>query len=169
MDDFVTNASSKSNKRLISAHFLRVAAEFTGREKYKTALARAWVFATRRKERQGSGVRHRAGRSTHSNRGTWGYRACSRKLRAHFGKSDAKCDNSAGSYRRRTSGGFSLFPGARKLSCARRDHVQGFKAAKRSQNEPLFQIRADASHIFAFSRLHLNPARIQPWVVYDSQ
>jgi hypothetical protein len=33
MDDFVTNASSKSNKRLISAHFWRVAADFTGREK----------------------------------------------------------------------------------------------------------------------------------------
>jgi hypothetical protein len=36
MDDFVTNASSKSKKRLISAHFWRVAADFTGREKYKT-------------------------------------------------------------------------------------------------------------------------------------
>jgi hypothetical protein len=55
MDDFVTNASSKSNKRLISAHFgsfWRVAADFTGREKYKTP-SRAHGCLRRAGEREG--------------------------------------------------------------------------------------------------------------------
>jgi hypothetical protein len=161
--------SLQNQKTAISAHFFRVAAEFTGREKYKTP-SRAHGCLRRAGKRDKAVefaivpeevliptavlgvIEHVAGNSARISE-----------------KVMQSATSSAGSYRRRTSGGFSLFPGARKLSCARRDHVQGFKAAKRSQNEPLFQIRADASHIFAFSRLHLNPARIQPWVVYDSQ